>query len=188
MARRLDQVLVIDIECTCWDGPPPAGEDSEIIEIGLCPLDISTGRRLGKQSLLVRPTRSRVSAFCTKLTTLTQEQVERGGTFADACQTLRRDYFAADRLWASAGDYDRRMFEKQCRQTNVPYPFGPSHLNVKTLFAVGRALPTELGVDGMLGVLGLPLEGTHHRGDDDAWNIALILAKLLASLRKSASA
>jgi inhibitor of KinA sporulation pathway (predicted exonuclease) len=29
---------------------------------------------------------------------------------------------------------------------------------------------------GALRHLGLPLEGTHHRGGDDAWNIAAILA------------
>jgi inhibitor of KinA sporulation pathway (predicted exonuclease) len=35
-----------------------------------------------------------------------------------------------------------------------------------------------------LEMLGLPLEGTHHRGDDDAWNIAGILANLLAKLQR----
>ena len=28
--------------------------------------------------------------------------------------------------------------------------------------------------------LDLTLEGIHHRGDDDAWNTALLLAKILA--------
>jgi inhibitor of KinA sporulation pathway (predicted exonuclease) len=31
--------------------------------------------------------------------------------------------------------------------------------------------------------LGLPLEGTHHRGVDDAWNIAGILSPLLLRSR-----
>ncbi|GHO66001.1 hypothetical protein KSC_048930 [Ktedonobacter sp. SOSP1-52] len=30
----------------------------------------------------------------------------------------------------------------------------------------------------------LPLEGTHHRGDDDAWNSAAILAELLRRSRE----
>lgn len=30
-----------------------------------------------------------------------------------------------------------------------------------------------------LELLNIPLEGTHHRGGDDAWNIAGILAKLI---------
>ena len=42
MARKLDQILVIDVEATCWEGNPPPGQTSEIIEIGLCVLDVPT--------------------------------------------------------------------------------------------------------------------------------------------------
>src|SRR4051794_32359446 len=56
MAKRLDRVLVIDIESTCWNGGyPPKGESNDVIEIGLCTLDLSTGRRVEKRSILVRP-------------------------------------------------------------------------------------------------------------------------------------
>ena len=185
MPKKLDHILVVDLEATCWDGPPPAGEVSEVIEIGVCPLELSTGRRLGKRSLLVKPRRSRVSEFCTRLTTLTPEQVDTGITFTEACEVLRREYQSRDRVWASFGDYDRTMFQKQCEATGVPYPFGPRHLNVKTLFAVARGLPHEVGMGEALGLMGAALEGTHHRGDDDAWNIAGILAELVKKLRAS---
>jgi len=46
MARRLDQIIVLDVESTCWDGPPPPGEENEIIEIGICTLEVATGERL----------------------------------------------------------------------------------------------------------------------------------------------
>ncbi|MCP4395816.1 MAG: DNA polymerase III, partial [bacterium] len=62
-------------------------------------------------------------------------------------------------------------------------PFGRSHLNVKTLFAVTRGLKREVGLDTACGMLGRPLEGTHHRGHDDAWNIAGILCALLQQMR-----
>ena len=78
MARLLDQIIVIDIECTCWQGNPPPDEEGEIIEVGICTLDVASGRRWAKRSVLVRPTQSRVSAFCTRLTTLTQAQVDTG--------------------------------------------------------------------------------------------------------------
>jgi inhibitor of KinA sporulation pathway (predicted exonuclease) len=176
MAKRLDHVLIIDIESTCWDGGfPPRGETNDIIEIGLCPLEVATGRRLEKRSILVRPERSKVSKFCTELTTLTQEQVDRGIAFKDACKILEDEYHSSERLWASYGDYDRRQFEKQCRDEGVRYPFGPSHLNVKTLFALTRGLPSEVGLPQAMALLGLSLEGTHHRGHDDAWNIASVL-------------
>ena len=73
MARSLDVVLVVDLESTCWDGPPPPGQTSEIIEIGLCTVDLKALTRTEKRSLLVKPVRSNVSEFCTKLTTITPD-------------------------------------------------------------------------------------------------------------------
>ena len=181
MARQLDQILVLDIEATCWEGTPPAGQEAEIIEVGVCPLVVATGERLPSQSILVRPTRSTVSAYCTSLTTLTPEQVATGVSFSQACTRLHREFRTQDRVWASWGDYDRRQFERQCRAEGSAYPFGPSHLNVKTLFALMKSLPREVGMDEALRMLYVPLEGTHHRAGDDAWNIALILAALLNS-------
>ena len=184
MAKRLDHVLVIDIESTCWNGGfPPRGEANDIIEIGLTRLELSSGRRLEKRSILVRPERSKVGPFCTSLTTLTQEQVDGGILFKDACKVLEGEYLSQERLWASFGDYDRRQFDKQCRDQGVRYPFGPSHLNIKTLFAVGRGLPTEVGLPQAMALLGLKLEGTHHRGHDDAWNIAAVLWEVTRKLR-----
>ena len=184
MAKRLDRVLVIDIESTCWEGGfPPRGESNDIIEIGLVPLELTTGRRLEKRSILVRPQRSTVGTFCTELTTLTQEQVSKGVAFKDACKLLEDEYHSSERLWASFGDYDRRQFEKQCRETGVRYPFGPSHLNVKTLCAMSTGQCSELGLPQALALMRLQLEGTHHRGHDDAWNIAAVLWELLKKLK-----
>lgn len=179
MARRLDQVLVVDVESTCWEGNPPAGQESEIIEIGLCTLDVASLQRLEKRSILVRPERSSVSPYCTALTSLTQADVEAGVSLHEACRILKQEYHARERLWASYGDYDRRQFERNCRARGIAYPFGPSHLNVKNLFAVMQALSHEVGMARALEMLGLPLEGTHHHAGDDAWNIARVLGELL---------
>ncbi len=183
MAKRIDQAVVIDVESTCWAAPPPEGQESEIIEIGVCMLDVDSGEPGGRQSILVAPERSTVSEFCTALTTLTQEQVTGGVPFADACRLLKRTYLAKDRVWASWGDYDRRQFERQCQTRGIGYPFGPSHLNVKTLFATVFALPREIGMDAALQHVGLLLEGTHHRGVDDAANIARLLSMILLRAR-----
>ncbi len=176
---KLDRVLVVDVEATCWEGDPPPGETSEIIEIGVCELDVASGERIGKHSVLVRPERSSVSDFCTSLTTLTADQVSRGVSYTEACGLLRKDFRSRDRVWASYGDYDRKQFERQ-----GTYPFGPRHLNVKSLFALTRALPREVGLAQALALAGLPLEGTHHRGDDDAWNIAALLGGILLATRR----
>lgn len=183
MARELDSILVVDVEATCWEGDAPDGQVNEIIEVGLCILDLETLERSGKRSILVRPERSSVSPFCTELTSLKPEDVADAPSFAEACKALRREHRSRERLWASYGDYDRRQFERQCRERGVGYPFGPSHLNAKTLFALAAGLQREVGMAAALARLGLPLEGRHHRGDDDAWNIAAVLAATLRASR-----
>lgn len=179
MARKLDQIIVVDVEATCWEGAPPLGEENEIIEIGICNVDVASGERLGKESILVKPERSKVSEFCTQLTTLTQSQVDKGISFGEACAILKHNYLSHQRVWASYGDYDRRQFERQCQSRQISYPFGERHINIKTLVAIIYNLPREVGMAGALEIMQLPLEGTHHRGGDDAWNIAAILSELL---------
>ena len=179
MARTLDAVLVVDIESTCWKRHPPQGQQSEIIEIGLCLLDVTTGEWRDKRSILIKPGGSTVSEFCTLLTSLTQEQVDIGIPFKQACEILINHYNSRNRVWASFGDYDRRMFEYQCQARSIQYPFGKTHINVKALFALRQRLPKEVGMETALEHLNIPLEGRHHRGDDDAWNTAKILAALL---------
>lgn len=185
MAKRLDQILVVDVESTCWEGEPPDGQESEIIEIGLCVLDVATGQRLDNPSIIVRPQLSTISAYCTALTTLTQEEVDVGISLGEACHILEQMYRSKERLWASYGDYDRRQFEQSCRAQDIPYPFGPGHINVKSLFAVVHRLSREVYLGQAMEILGFPLEGTHHRGGDDAWNVARILGDLLLRARKA---
>lgn len=180
MAKRLlDRILVVDIEATCWDGPAPDGQTNDIIEIGLTEVDVATRERVGRHGVLVRPQRSRVSAFCTELTTLTQQDVDAGLPFAEACALLREQHLSRQRVWASWGEYDRQQFERQCADLGVGYPFGPRHLNLKTLYSLVHGLPRELGMAAALEHAGLALDGTHHRGVDDAWNIAALAGGLL---------
>ncbi len=159
MTRRgLDQVLVVDGEATCWEESLPSDEEQEIIEIGICPLIVATGERLPTESILVRPQRSRVSDFCQRLTTLTEEQIAMGLSFVEACAQLRERYRAHERVWAGFGDFDHLLFERQCRRQGLPYPFGSRHLNIKTLLALFLGLPAELDLATALQRLGLPLE------------------------------
>ncbi|MFF3615090.1 exonuclease domain-containing protein [Streptomyces sp. NPDC002580] len=169
---------VVDVEATCWDGPPPPGAVNEIIEIGLTVVDLDRGVRVGKHRLLVRPERSTVSAFCTELTGLTAADVEKGLDFADACRELAAVHRAGERPWASWGDYDRHQFTRQCAATTATYPFGRRHTNAKAVFTAAHGLRRRPGMAQALRIAELPLEGRHHRGEDDAWNIAALVLGL----------
>ena len=126
---------------------------------------------INKESIIVKPECSTFIEFCTRLTTLTNKDVENGIKFQESCSILRKEYSSKERLWASYGDYDGRKFERQCKSFNVPYLFGLSHLNIKTFFAIMNALPHEIGMSEALKMLNLPLEGTHHLVSCQAYNV-----------------
>jgi inhibitor of KinA sporulation pathway (predicted exonuclease) len=170
---------VVDVEATCWETSPPAGQTNEIIEIGLTVVDVEQRTRVAKHRILVRPARSTVSSFCTELTGLTQDEVDSGMSFAQACETLAKQHSANRRGWTSWGDYDRKQFLRQCEATTVEYPFGRRHVNAKTVFAAAMGLRRPVGMAQALKLAELPLEGRHHRGDDDAWNIAALVLLLI---------
>jgi inhibitor of KinA sporulation pathway (predicted exonuclease) len=158
----------------------PEGQRNEIIEVGACLLDLTTLRVGQKRSLLVKPTLSTISPFCTELTTITSELVDAEGvTFAEACAALETEFNTPRRLWASWGSYDRRLFDEQCALMGVRYPFSRSHVNVKHLFGRYVSQRRPMPMQDAMAMLKLESEGTLHRGHDDAWNIAQILRVLL---------
>lgn len=186
MPRPLDpNVLVIDVESTCWEPPEfqPKNEISEIIEIGIAVVNIKTLLITANASIIIKPAKSKVSQFCTKLTTLTQKDVDIGCTFEQAMGILRNKYLSENRTFVSWGDYDRKMFERNSKDYGVKYPFGPRHMNLKNSFTMLHGLDHEPGLDSALDHLGMALEGTHHRGIDDAKNIAKIFIHTLGKFR-----
>lgn len=171
-----DAILVIDLEATCWRGSPPEGMHNEIIEFGIAVVDFKTKEIIESDSLIIKPKFSEISKFCTELTTITQDLIDQQGiTFEEACDILKNKYKSDKRLWVSWGKYDYSQIEKDCNLRKVTFPMGRDHYNLKPLFSFKHGLGKDLGVDTALKHLNLQFEGTHHRGIDDAINIARIL-------------
>jgi inhibitor of KinA sporulation pathway (predicted exonuclease) len=152
--------------------------------VGTATLDRKRLAIKDKTSFLIKPVVSKVSSFCTSLTTITQDMVEKGALFGEVCSALQRTKNSKNIPWASYGDYDRNMFDRQCKRTGVEYPFSNRHINIKLLAAVTFGWDKEVGMNYALDRLGLQLDGTHHRGADDAFNIAKILIKILDNGKK----
>lgn len=175
-----DAILVIDIEATCWEGHPPAGEYNDIIEIGAALLDLGTRHIDGPWSYYVIPSTSSLSEFCVSLTKITPTKLlMEGKQFQQTCHTIMEDLKSRKRPWVSWGNYDRTQTERQCIRESVPFPFGNTHWNMKDLYTVRNGLQEGIGLGKALTREGLEFIGQPHSGRDDAFNIARLFAKLV---------
>lgn len=172
-----DCYLVIDLEATCCDAGTIPREQTEMIEIGAVVADARTFARLDDFTTFVRPVRHpRLTPFCKELTHIVQQDVQSAPLLPEAIAALL-DWLQEfpNHLFCSWGDYDRKQFERECAFNNIPYPFGAEHINLKKQFSEQRGLRRRLGMAAALRTVGLELEGTHHRGIDDARNITRLL-------------
>jgi len=78
--------------------------------------------------------------------------------------------------------YDLNQFRTDCRRHQIPLPASfENHVNLKQAFSrLKEVKPT--GMKGALRMMEIPLEGTHHRGVDDARNIAKLALILLPQI------
>jgi len=178
-------LLVIDVEATCDENARlVARHEMEIIEIGGVLLDTTTFETVAEVATFVRPVRRPIlTRFCKELTTITQADVEKAPRFPEAI-TLVRDVIVnhggpSDVLFASWGDYDRNQFVQDARFHRVSLPFGTQHLNLKREFSERFGITKKLGMSQALSRAGLKPKGTHHRGIDDARNIARLAPFIL---------
>lgn len=195
MSPRL--ILVIDLEATCDDGAvnPIPPDEMEIIEIGAV-WATTEGKVIDEFQVFVRPLlRPHLTAFCRELTTIQQADVDVADWFPSAAEALTHfagRYQAESQTWGSWGNYDAKQFTRDCVRHCIPDPLaGFQHVNLKSLFAKERFAKSgrkfrEVGMKKALALAGLLLDGEHHRGIDDARNIAKLLPFVgeLASLGK----
>lgn len=181
--KNTKTLVVIDLEATCWDKDELVHPVSEIIEIGVCPLNLQTLEIGQKHSIMVKPEHGKISKFCTDLTTITQEMVDTQGIpLKEALVKLYSLYNLREMVWASWGDYDRKQFERDTKAKGIPFNYF-SHMNLKTILTAEYGWDRQYGMDELLEMFNLELIGTHHRGSDDAGNIARIYQQHLARFR-----
>ncbi len=74
------------------------------------------------------------------------------------------------------------QFCRDCERYGMPLPgVFDGHINLKREFSRRKSVkPT--GMKGALAMLDLPLLGTHHRGMNDARNIAVLAQQILPRL------
>jgi inhibitor of KinA sporulation pathway (predicted exonuclease) len=176
---RDEVILVIDFEATCSEGREIPQHTMEIIEIGAV-WATWEGEVVDTFQALVRPVvHPRLTPFCMTLTGIQQEEVDTALPFSmvvpDLAEFSERHAEASGRVWGSWGNYDAGQLESDAARHGLPNPLaGWEHQNLKNQFAKQRKIK-RVGMARALQIVGLPLDGSHHRGLDDAKNIARLL-------------
>jgi inhibitor of KinA sporulation pathway (predicted exonuclease) len=168
--------LIVDLEATCCNQSSIPRHEMEIIEIGAVMLNRRTWEIDSEFQQFIQPVRHpQLTGFCTELTSITQQQVADAPLFVEVIPKFKEwiDSFP-DHIFCSWGNYDKAQFVQDCKFHHVPYPFGSEHRNIKQEFSEYLVVSHKFGMAQALKHLGLELQGIHHRGIDDARNIAAI--------------
>ena len=187
--------IVFDLEATCWQDR--SVQPNEIIEIGAVKVN-EHGQITSEFSQFVRPkVHPILSDFCTELTSIRQSDVVDAPHFPEALQRFHEWIDAdverqnqpipkgnktkrtADYWLCSWGFYDRKQLKLDCDLHGLPTGWLRHHISVKHQHASLHGLRRPMGMANALKLEGLTLEGTHHRGIDDARNISKIFIKHL---------
>lgn len=182
--------IVVDLEATCWEKMGRKDRDrQEIIEIGAVALASSEGPIVSEFDAFVHPVvHPQLSDYCLALTSIRQEDVNEAeefwAVFPRFLDWIGSEPFAL----CSWGAYDLHQLETDCARHNWPFPETfRRHINLKREFARIRGGEPQ-GMAAALASANLTLEGTHHRGIDDARNAARLALLILPTLEAEQSA
>ena len=179
--EQYDYYLVLDLEATCCNQETVKRHEMEIIEIGAVMVEARDLTTIDEFQTFIKPVRHPIlTEFCKSLTSITQAQVDQAPNYIEAIALLKKwlsNY--PNGVFGSWGDYDRNQFKQDSKYHQVPFPIAYSHVNLKKKFTKVQGLSKRCGMPEALELAGIALEGTHHRGIDDARNIAKLLPFIL---------
>ncbi len=175
--KYYERYLIVDLEATCCDKGSIKRGEMEIIEIGAVMVDKSAFNILDEFQIFIKPVRNPVlTSFCKELTSITQQQVDKSLYFPEAIKGFKNWLYQFNNFaFCSWGDYDKNQIEIDCLFHNQTNPINASHFNIKKEFSITQDLKKKLGMAQALKHVSLSLDGTHHRGIDDARNMAKLM-------------
>ncbi|MGL5064597.1 MAG: exonuclease domain-containing protein [Microcoleus sp.] len=179
--QHYNYYLVLDLEATCCDRASIPSNHMEIIEIGAVMVEAKTLNIIDEFQTFIKPIRHpSLTEFCKSLTSISQKQVDAAPIYPEAIAVFKKWLSGySNAVFGSWGDFDRKQFQQDSNFHKIPFPIAYPHVNLKKMFSETQGLQKRLGMAKALEMVGLPLEGTHHRGIDDARNIAKLLPYIL---------
>jgi inhibitor of KinA sporulation pathway (predicted exonuclease) len=176
--------IIFDLEATCWEND--RNKINEIIEVGAVKVNDSL-EIIGIFSRFVKPEiNQELSGFCKRLTSISQENVDTAQSFSQVICEFEEWILSTgnDVYLCSWGFYDKKQILREC---NIKKYFGlivsllDRHISIKHQFSKAKNIK-PCGMDTALKMLGIQLEGIHHRGIDDAKNIFKVFVSIFQEL------
>lgn len=166
--------IILDLEATCWKDRN-VNNQNEIIEIGAIKID-DKGNAQDEFNEFVRPKLNPIlSDFCKELTTITQVEIDSAKTYSIIIEQFKEWININEPfVLCSWGFYDKKQFAKDCELHGLSTEWLNYHISLKHQYADIKKLRKPIGMGGALKMEKIKLEGIHHRGIDDARNIAKI--------------
>lgn len=171
--------IIFDLEATCWENDKT--RQSEIIEIGAIKVNSKLEFISEFQSFIKPKINLNLSVFCKTLTSIKQEQVNGAAYFPNVLNKFQ-NWIGKDYWLCSWGFYDKTQLKKDCDLHKINKDWLNNHISIKHQHGATFGHEKGVGMDRALQMLDLQLEGTHHRGIDDARNIAKIFIKIFDKL------
>jgi inhibitor of KinA sporulation pathway (predicted exonuclease) len=173
--------LIIDLEATCSNKKEISRREMEIIEIGAVMVEANTLEIVGEFQTFIKPVRYPIlTDFCRQLTSITQQQVDDAPLYSVAIANFKQWlYQYSNFIFGSWGDYDRQQLQQDCNFHSVPYPINSEHINLKKKLSQSQGFSYTHGMAKALELAKIELKGIHHRGIDDARNIARLMPYIL---------
>ncbi len=180
----MDVLLIVDVESTCWKDRYASTRTPEIIELGGTTLMNIDGRLeiLGSFGELIKPQlHPKISKFCTKLTSITQKDINDAPDFQTALKSFREKaketvngLSCRRMIFGSWSPFDRQAIRKDCKRNGLRYPFG-RYWDIEKSFSDYMEEQRLYSVTNALIALGKEYEGQVHRAVSDAENTATIV-------------
>jgi inhibitor of KinA sporulation pathway (predicted exonuclease) len=173
--------IIYDLEATCWQTEAERiGRTQEVIEIGAVKIN-EYGKIQSRFESFIRPViHPQLSDFCKQLTSITQIEVNQADTFPVVIEDFK-DWIGLSNneeyLLCSWGFFDQKIFSKNCLLHELEDLWTREHISLKHQYPRIKGIGNSIGLKNAVEREGFEFEGAHHRGIDDAINLAKIFLK-----------
>ncbi|MEK8132953.1 3'-5' exonuclease [Paenibacillus filicis] len=172
--------IILDLEATCWENV--RSNRNETIEIGAVKLNDKL-EFVDEFQTFIKPIRNPwLSDFCKNLTSIKQEDVNKAPYFIEAINKFKDWIGEEEYFLCSWGFYDKNQLMTDCDLHKISNNWLLNHISIKHQHGKMIGKGRGVGMERALQMLKLQLEGIHHRGIDDARNIAKIFIKIYDKL------